>query len=50
MTKRQRTLVSLAGPFANLVLAVLLLGVTRLFYQPDHRCSGPAWRFWASCR
>ena len=28
MTKWQRTVVSLAGPFANLVLAVLLLGVT----------------------
>ena len=36
MTKWQRTVVSLAGPFANLVLAVLLLGVTRLFYQQDH--------------
>ena len=30
MTPRQRTLVNLAGPFANLVLAVLLLGATRL--------------------
>ena len=36
MTARQRTLVSLAGPAANLVLAVLLLGLTRLFFDPDH--------------
>ena len=36
MTPRQRTLVSLAGPFANLVLGVLLLAATRLFYDPDH--------------
>ena len=36
MTARQRTLVSLAGPFANLVLGVLLLVATRLFYDPDH--------------
>jgi Zn-dependent protease len=41
MTPRQRTLVSLAGPFANLVLAVLLLAATRLFYDPAHRV------FWA---
>ena len=41
MTPRQRTVVSLAGPFANLVLAVLLLGATGLFYDPDHRV------FWA---
>ena len=33
---RQRTIVSLAGPSANLVLGVLLLAVTRLFYNPDH--------------
>ncbi|MDV3129479.1 site-2 protease family protein [Mycobacterium sp. 21AC1] len=36
MTARQKTLVSLAGPTANLVLAVLLLTVTRLFYDPEH--------------
>jgi Zn-dependent protease len=36
MTSRQKTLVSLAGPSANLVLAVALLGATRLFYDPAH--------------
>lgn len=36
MTKAQRTIVSLAGPFANLVLAVVLLIPTRLFYDADH--------------
>jgi len=36
MTPRRRTLVSLAGPAANLVLAVLLLGATRAFYDPAH--------------
>jgi Zn-dependent protease len=36
MTTRQRTLVSLAGPFANLVLAVLLLVLTRLLFDPAH--------------
>ncbi|CAN5254038.1 site-2 protease family protein [soil metagenome] len=36
MTKKQRTLVSLAGPFANLVLAVVLLAATRLFYDSAH--------------
>ena len=41
MTPRQRTLVNLAGPFANLVLAVLLLGATRLFFDLDHAV------FWA---
>ncbi len=41
MTPRQRSVVSLAGPLANLVLAVLLLGATRLFYDPDHSV------FWA---
>lgn len=34
MTARQKTLVSLAGPAANAVLAVLLLGLTRLCYDP----------------
>src|SRR6478752_4246743 len=32
MTPTQRTLVSLAGPAANLILAVLLLAATELFY------------------
>jgi Zn-dependent protease len=41
MTPRQRTIVNLAGPFANLVLAVALLAAARLFYDPDHRV------FWA---
>jgi len=36
MTDRQRTLVNLAGPFANLVLAVVLLAATRLLYDPNH--------------
>ncbi len=36
MTPRRRTLVSLAGPAANLVLAVVLLAATRLFYDPRH--------------
>src|SRR6202035_5998673 len=31
MTAKQRTLVSLAGPTANLLLAVLLLGLTNAF-------------------
>jgi len=36
MSARQRTLVSLAGPAANLLLAVLLLEVTNLFFDPLH--------------
>lgn len=36
MTARQKTLVSLAGPAANLVLAVLLLGTTQIFFDPAH--------------
>jgi Zn-dependent protease len=36
MTPRQRTLVALAGAFVNIVLAVLLLGLTRLLYDPAH--------------
>jgi Zn-dependent protease len=36
MTPRQKTLVSLAGPSANLLLAIVLLGVTRLLYDPAH--------------
>ncbi len=41
MTDRQKTIVSLAGPFMNVVLAVLLLVVTRLFFDPAHAV------FWA---
>lgn len=36
MTPARRTIVSLAGPFANLVLAVLLLVLVQLCYQPEH--------------
>jgi Zn-dependent protease len=36
MTPTRRTLVSLAGPAANLVLAVLLLTLTRLCFDPYH--------------
>jgi Zn-dependent protease len=36
MSPSRRTLVSLAGPAANLVLAVLLLALTRALYDPDH--------------
>ena len=36
MTAKQRTLVSLAGPTANLLLGVLLLGVTSAFFDPMH--------------
>jgi Zn-dependent protease len=36
MTAAQRTLVSLAGPTANLLLAVLLLATTRLGFDPRH--------------
>ena len=36
MTAAQRTLVSLAGPAANLLLAVLLLAATRLGFDPAH--------------
>jgi Zn-dependent protease len=41
MTKRQKTLVSLAGPATNLVFAVVLLVVTGLLREPDHAV------FWA---
>lgn len=41
MTKRQKTLVSLAGPAVNLGFAVLLLVLTRLLYDPDRAV------FWA---
>ena len=36
MTNKQRTLVSLAGPAANLLLAIVLLEVTNLFFDPMH--------------
>ena len=36
MTKRQRTTVSLAGPFANVVLGIVLLVLTRVFFDPAH--------------
>ena len=36
MTKRQRTTVSLAGPFANVVLAIVLLAITAAFWTPEH--------------
>ena len=41
MTKRQKTLVSLAGPATNLLFAALLLGLTRALFDPAHRV------FWA---
>lgn len=41
MSPRQRTIVSLAGPLANLVLALVLLTTARLFYDPEHEM------FWA---
>jgi Zn-dependent protease len=42
MTKRQRSLVSLAGPFTNLAFAVVLLVVTALMWDVDHAV------FWAA--
>jgi Zn-dependent protease len=36
MTDKQRSIVSLAGPFMNVALAVILLVLTRLFYDPAH--------------
>ena len=36
MTAKQRTLVSLAGPSANLLLAVLLLGLTNALFDEMH--------------
>lgn len=41
MTNRQKTLVSLAGPVVNLAFAVILLVLTRLFYDSEHSV------FWA---
>jgi Zn-dependent protease len=36
MTVRQKTIVSLAGPMMNVVLAAILLVAARLFYDPQH--------------
>jgi Zn-dependent protease len=36
MTPTQRTIVSLAGPSANLLVAMLLLGLTNAFFDPAH--------------
>jgi Zn-dependent protease len=36
MTARQRSTVSLAGPLANVVLAIVLLGSTALLWDVDH--------------
>lgn len=36
MTKRQKTLVSLAGPATNLVFAIVLLVLTGLLWEPGH--------------
>jgi Zn-dependent protease len=41
MSPARRTLVSLAGPAANLLLAVVLLTLTRLLFDPEH------WVLWA---
>ena len=41
MTKRQKTLVSLAGPATNLAFAIVLLAVTALLREPAHAV------FWA---
>ncbi len=53
-TKRQRTLVSLAGPFTNIVLAVILLAVIRIGYGEgitaltDGIAFSPAVNLWAA--
>jgi Zn-dependent protease len=36
MTKRQKSLVSLAGPATNLGFAIVLLVVTRMLWEPQH--------------
>jgi Zn-dependent protease len=36
MTKRQKTLVSLAGPATNLAFAIVLLALTSLLREPNH--------------
>ena len=41
MTNWQKTIVSLAGPLMNVALAVLLLVLTRVLYDPGHSV------FWA---
>ena len=41
MTKRQKTLVSLAGPATNLAFAIVLLALTSLLREPSHAV------FWA---
>jgi Zn-dependent protease len=41
MTKRQKTIVSLAGPLTNVAFAAILLTVVALFYDPEHMV------FWA---
>jgi Zn-dependent protease len=41
MTKRQKTLVSLAGPATNLAFAIVLLALTGLLREPSHAV------FWA---
>jgi Zn-dependent protease len=41
MSPARRTMVSLAGPAANLLLAVVLLTLTRLLFDPEH------WVLWA---
>lgn len=37
MTKRQKTMVSLAGPMTNVVSAVVLLAITGLLFDPAHQ-------------
>ncbi|HET9876462.1 MAG TPA: site-2 protease family protein [Mycobacterium sp.] len=43
MTPARRTMVSLAGPSANLVLAVLLLGLTRCYWHPGDPAHAVFW-------
>ena len=51
MTKRQKTLVSLAGPCHQPRVRGRPAGADRRCCgSRTTRCSGPAWRFWASCR
>jgi Zn-dependent protease len=42
MTKRQKTLVSVAGPATNLLFAIVLLVLTRVLWEPEHAV------FWAA--
>lgn len=46
MTKKQKTIVSLAGPLTNVAFAVILLAITALLYDPDH---GVFWAGLAFC-